>query len=56
MPRVVVFDEIGSPEVLKLVEEQATEPGPGQVRLNIEAIGVNRLDQMMRAGSSPRPI
>ena len=56
MSRVVVFDETGAPEVLRLVDEPAAEPAPGQVRLRIEAIGVNRLDQMMRAGSSPRPI
>ena len=42
--------------MLSLVDEPAAEPGPGQMRLTIEAIGVNRLDQMMRAGSSPRPI
>jgi len=56
MSRVVVFDETGAPEVLRLVDEPAAEPAPGQVRLRIEAIGVNRLDQMMRTGSSPRPI
>jgi NADPH:quinone reductase-like Zn-dependent oxidoreductase len=37
MSRVVVFDEIGG-------------PGPGEVRLRVEAFGVNRADQMLRAG------
>jgi NADPH2:quinone reductase len=56
MPRVVVFDETGSPEVLRIVHEPIGEPGVGEVRVKLEAIGVNRLDQMQRAGFSPRPI
>lgn len=56
MPRAVVFDEPGGPEVLRIVEEPLAEPGEGEVRVAIEAIGVNRLDEMMRAGFSPRPI
>ncbi|MQY24250.1 zinc-dependent alcohol dehydrogenase family protein [Nocardia macrotermitis] len=55
MPRVVTFDETGGPEVLHIVEEPITEPGPGEVRIRIEAFGVNRLDQMARAGIGPRP-
>ncbi|HEY2270969.1 MAG TPA: hypothetical protein VGI96_50725, partial [Streptosporangiaceae bacterium] len=31
-------------------------PAPGEVRIKTEAFGINRLDQMMRAGFSPRPI
>ncbi|WP_067835716.1 zinc-dependent alcohol dehydrogenase family protein [Nocardia lijiangensis] len=56
MSRVVVFDETGAPEVLRIVDEPAGDPGAGAVRIKIEAIGINRLDQMMRAGMSPRPI
>jgi len=56
MPRVVVFDETGAPEVLHSVDEPLGEPGAGEVRVKLEAIGVNRLDQMQRAGLSPRPI
>jgi NADPH:quinone reductase len=55
MPRVVVFDETGPPDVLRLVDEPAGEPAAGEVRIKIEAIGVNRLDELMRAGSAPRP-
>lgn len=55
MPRVVVFDETGAPDVLHVVEEPRSEPGPGEVRIRIEAAGVNRLDQLMRAGAYPRP-
>jgi NADPH:quinone reductase-like Zn-dependent oxidoreductase len=56
MSRVVVFDEPGAPEVLHIVDDPAGEPAPGEVRIKTEAFGINRLDQMMRAGFSPRPI
>lgn len=55
MPRVVVFDETGAPDVLHVVDEPAAEPGPGEVRVKVEAAGVNRLDQIMRSGGYPRP-
>ena len=56
MPRVVVFDEFGGPDVMHVVEEQAAEPVAGEVRVRIEALAVNPLDQMMRSGFSPAPI
>lgn len=56
MPRVVVFDEFGGPDVLHIVEEPAPEPGLGEVRVKIEAFAVNPLDQMMRSGTSPAPV
>src|ERR1700744_5975474 len=56
MPRVVMFDEFGPPEVMKFVEEETREPDAGEVRVALEGIGVNRLDLMVRAGSAPRPV
>jgi NADPH:quinone reductase-like Zn-dependent oxidoreductase len=56
MTRVVVFDEFGGPEVLRVVDARVPEPAAGEVRLRIEAFAVNPLDAMMRAGSSPLPI
>ncbi|MFD7873826.1 zinc-dependent alcohol dehydrogenase family protein [Streptomyces sp. NPDC059766] len=53
MPRVVVFDEVGGPEVLHVVEEAVVEPAAGEVRVRIEAFAVNPLDRMMRSGTSP---
>ncbi|WGL52841.1 zinc-dependent alcohol dehydrogenase family protein [Nocardioides sp. BP30] len=55
MSRAVVFDQTGTPDVLHLVEEPETDPGPGQPRVRLEAAGINRLDLMMRAGAFPRP-
>jgi NADPH:quinone reductase-like Zn-dependent oxidoreductase len=56
MPRVVVFDEIGGPDVLRIVEEPVVEPEAGEVRVRIEAFAVNPIDRMVRAGQSPRPV
>jgi NADPH:quinone reductase-like Zn-dependent oxidoreductase len=56
MPRVVVFDEFGGPQVLHVVEEPVVEPAAGEVRVRIEAFAVNPLDQMMRSGTSPAPV
>lgn len=56
MPRVVVFDEFGGPDVMHIVEEPAAEPGAGEVRVKMQAFAVNPLDQMMRSGSSPAAV
>jgi NADPH:quinone reductase len=56
MPRVVTFDEPGPPEVLQILDEAIPEPAGGEVRIKLEAIGINRLDQMVRAGNPPRPV
>jgi len=56
MPRAVVFDEFGGPDVMHVVEEPVVEPGVGEVRVRIEAFAVNPLDQMMRSGTSPAPV
>ncbi|MFI0721691.1 zinc-dependent alcohol dehydrogenase family protein [Streptomyces sp. NPDC021224] len=56
MARVVLFDETGGPEVLRLVDEPVADPGPGEVRIRIEAAAVNRLDEMTRSGTSPVPV
>ncbi len=53
MPRVIVFDEFGGPDVMRIVEEPVVDPAGGEVRIRIEAFAVNPLDQMMRAGTPP---
>ena len=50
MPKIVRFETYGGPEVLKIVEEPAKDPGPGEVRLKVEAIGLNRAEVMLRTG------
>jgi len=46
----VVFDQIGGPEVLKIVDLPVTEPGDDEVRIRVHAIGINRADVMVRSG------
>jgi NADPH:quinone reductase-like Zn-dependent oxidoreductase len=48
--KVVRFHELGGPEVLKIQEEPIPEPGKGEVRLNVKAIGLNRAEAMFRSG------
>jgi NADPH:quinone reductase-like Zn-dependent oxidoreductase len=48
--KVVRFHTVGGPEVLKIEEEQIPEPGKGEVRLNVKAIGLNRAEVMFRQG------
>ncbi len=50
MARVVRFHEIGGPEVLKIEEIDLPSPGPGEVRLGIKALGLNRAESMFRSG------
>jgi NADPH:quinone reductase-like Zn-dependent oxidoreductase len=46
----VRFHAIGGPEVLKIQEEPIPEPGKGEVRLRVKAIGLNRAEVMFRRG------
>ncbi len=50
MPKIVRFHETGGPEVLKLEELPLAEPGKGEVRIKVEAIGLNRAEVMFRKG------
>jgi NADPH:quinone reductase-like Zn-dependent oxidoreductase len=50
MKRVVV-DHYGGPEVLKVVEDDIPEPGPGEVRIRVLAAGVSFTDSQLRAGT-----
>jgi NADPH:quinone reductase len=58
MKRVVV-DHYGGPEVLRMVEEDAPRPGPGEVRVRVLAAGVSFTDAQLRAGTyipgGPKP-
>ena len=50
MPRVVRFHETGGADVLKVEDLPLIEPGEGEVRLKVEAIGLNRAEVMFRRG------
>ena len=49
----IEFEQFGGPEVLKLVDVPAPEPGPGQVRVRQAAIGLNYIDTYHRSGLNP---
>jgi len=46
----------GGPEVLELAEVPLPEPGPGEVRIKVEAAGVNFIDVYHRSGLYPLPL
>ena len=49
--KVVRFYQTGDASVLKLEEQALVKPGPGEVRIKVEAIGLNRAEIMFRAAS-----
>ncbi len=51
--RAVVYDRAGGPEVLRVVERDPVEPGPGEVRVRIHVSGVNPTDWKLRSGTEP---
>ncbi|MDE3200900.1 MAG: quinone oxidoreductase [Acidobacteriota bacterium] len=48
--KAIQIQSIGGPEVLKLVELEIPEPGPGQVLIRVEAVGVNYIETYFRRG------
>jgi NADPH:quinone reductase-like Zn-dependent oxidoreductase len=50
MPKIVRFHATGGADVLKIEDLPLAEPGDGEVRLKVEAIGLNRAEVMYRRG------
>ncbi len=55
MARAIVHTELGSPDVLRLVEVPDPIASTGEVVVRIEAAGVNPIDVKQRAGKRPLP-
>lgn len=53
--RAVMLREFGGPEKLVIEEVENLPPAPGQVRVKIKAIGLNRAEVAARAGKYPLP-
>ena len=51
--RAIRFDRTGGPEVLELVEIDTPTPGPGQILIRHEAIGINFIETYQRTGLYP---
>ena len=50
MPKIVRFHQLGGPEVLKIEEFPSQQPGKGEVRLRVQAVGLNRAESMFYHG------
>lgn len=46
MPKIVRFHELGGPDALRIEEEPRRQPGKGEVRLKVQAVGLNRAELM----------
>ncbi|SFK77757.1 NADPH:quinone reductase [Geodermatophilus ruber] len=51
MVRAIRFHETGGPEVLRYEEVTLRAPGPGEVRIRVDAIGLNRAEVNFRRGT-----
>ncbi|MEU6719101.1 zinc-dependent alcohol dehydrogenase family protein [Nonomuraea sp. NPDC046802] len=56
MAKTVRFHEIGGPEVMRLDDLETGEPGTGEVRIRVEAIGLNRAEAMFRRDQYIEPV
>lgn len=56
MTRTVLFHELGGPEVMRLEDVEVGEPGPGEVRIRVDAIGLNRAEALFRSGHYIEPV
>jgi NADPH:quinone reductase-like Zn-dependent oxidoreductase len=50
MPKVIRFHETGGPEVLRFEDVPPQQPRTGEVRLRVQAIGLNRAESMFYHG------
>lgn len=51
--RVVEVNTFGDPDVLKVVDKEIPSPGPGELVVEMKAIGVNPVETYIRAGTYP---
>jgi NADPH2:quinone reductase len=56
MVKAIRMQRVGGPEVMELVEVDLPPPGPGEVRMRHEAIGLNYIDVYHRTGLYPQPM
>jgi NADPH:quinone reductase-like Zn-dependent oxidoreductase len=48
---MIRFHELGGPEVLRIEDLPVRAPGPGEVRLRVDAVGLNRAEVNFRRGT-----
>jgi NADPH2:quinone reductase len=52
--KAIVVREFGGPDVLKIEDVPAPTPGPGQILIDVRAVGVNPVETYIRAGAYAR--
>lgn len=53
--KAILVSQHGGPEVLEWRDHEVGEPGPGELRLRQEAVGLNFIDVYFRTGLYPAP-
>ncbi len=56
MTLTIQIQQFGGPEMMQLVDLPVGEPGPGQVRIRHQAIGLNYIDVYQRTGLYANPL
>jgi len=56
MTKAIKFHETGGPDVLKWEDGDVGDPGPGEIRVKHNAVGLNYIDVYHREGLYPLPI
>jgi NADPH2:quinone reductase len=56
MTHAIRVHQTGGPEVLQWEEVEVGEPGPGEVRLRQQTVGLNYIDVYHRTGLYPQPL
>ena len=56
MSQAIQIHEFGGPEVLRLVDVEVGDPGPGQVRVRHHACGIKFIDVYQRTGLYQNPL
>lgn len=58
MPKIqaIRIESTGSPDVIQLATVDTPDPGPGEVRVRHNAVGVNFIDTYHRSGLYPAPV
>jgi NADPH2:quinone reductase len=54
--KAIRIEQTGGPEVMRYVDVQVGEPGPGEARVRQHAIGLNFIDVYFRTGLYPQPL
>jgi NADPH:quinone reductase-like Zn-dependent oxidoreductase len=49
--KIVRIHQLGGPEVLQVEDLSRPEPKEGEVRIKVQAIGLNRAEVMFRSGT-----